>query len=544
MLASSHDIIARVDGHGVLLPGYMEKAVRLLEETGAANVGGLMLAVGETPFEQAVARAYGSKVGLGGGSFHVGGTEGPAESVYLGVFRREVLERLGGFNDHYHRAQDWELNFRIRQAGELVWFSPDLAVTYRPRSSWPELVRQFFHTGRWRREVIRQYPDTVSRALPRAAGRDRCHRRRRRRPGSSVPSPGCPLLRRGWLAPLMYVLGVLLASFREGRGLPVARAGAAARRPGEHAPQLGIRLPVRPSPGCGRPAAGFVDHHRCDAARGHGAASGPRCVRAERPRGCVARPVALWNRRRAIKLLVTRDLKVRYASSTLGYLWSVLEPLLLAGIYWFIFTQIFTRTVGVEPYIVFLLAGLLPWTWFNGAVTDAARALHTEAKLVRSTNVPREVWVVRVVLSKGVEFLLSLPVLFLFAVDLLGADRLAAGPADARRPPHGDARARRRPAARAPGGAGARPGADRADRAAARLLRLAGHLRGAGRARAVGRRLRVQPARRNLRTLPCRLLPGCRRLGPRGLSAAVSVGLLVVGWCVFARLERTVLKEI
>ena len=96
-----------------------------------------MLAVGETPFEQAVARAYCSKVGLGGGSFHVGGSEGPAESVYLGVFRREVLERLGGFNDHYHRAQDWELNFRIRQAGELVWFSPDLAVTYRPRSSWP-----------------------------------------------------------------------------------------------------------------------------------------------------------------------------------------------------------------------------------------------------------------------------------------------------------------------------------------------------------------------------------------------------------------------
>jgi ABC-2 type transport system permease protein len=132
--------------------------------------------------------------------------------------------------------------------------------------------------------------------------------------------------------------------------------------------------------------------------------------------GLLTRPAALWGRRRAVRLLVTRDLKVRYASSALGYLWSVLEPLLLAGIYWFVFTQVFTRTVGAEPYIVFLLAGLLPWTWFNGAVTDAARALHTEAKLVRSTNVPREVWVVRVVLSKGVEFLLSLPVLFGFAL--------------------------------------------------------------------------------------------------------------------------------
>jgi GT2 family glycosyltransferase len=219
VLAASHDIIARVDGHGVLLPGYMEKAVRLLEETGAANVGGLMLAVGETPFEQAVARAYGSKDGLGGGSFHVGGTEGPAESVYLGVFRREVLERLGGFNDHYHRAQDWELNFRIRQAGELVWFSPDLAVTYRPRSSWPELVRQFFHTGRWRREVIRQYPHTASArylAPPVVTGAILA--------GTVAAAVGTvggmPLLRRGWLAPVLYVLGVLLASFREGRGLP------------------------------------------------------------------------------------------------------------------------------------------------------------------------------------------------------------------------------------------------------------------------------------------------------------------------------------
>src|SRR3954451_17719948 len=217
--ASSHGIVARVDGHGILLPGYLQRAVCLLEETGAANVGGLMLAVGETGFEQAVARAYASKVGLGGGSFHVGGMEGPADSVYLGVFRRDVLERLGGFNDHYHRAQDWELNFRIRQAGELVWFSPELAVTYRPRSSWTELVRQFFHTGRWRREVIRHYPDTVSvryLAPPTVTGSIL---------GGSVAgvagvTSGAPVLALGWLAPLAYLLGVLGASFREGRGLP------------------------------------------------------------------------------------------------------------------------------------------------------------------------------------------------------------------------------------------------------------------------------------------------------------------------------------
>ncbi len=155
--AARHDIIARVDGHGLLLPGYVERAVELLQSTGAANVGGLMLAVGVTGFEQAVARAYSSRVGLGGGRFHVGGEEGPADTVYLGVFRRDVLDRLGGYDEHYHRAQDWELNLRIRRAGHKVWFDPTLVVTYWPRESLSKLVRQFLATGIWRGELVRRH---------------------------------------------------------------------------------------------------------------------------------------------------------------------------------------------------------------------------------------------------------------------------------------------------------------------------------------------------------------------------------------------------
>ena len=219
VMAASHDVIARVDGHGILLPGYVERAVTLLEQTGAANVGGLMLAVGVTGFEQAVARAYSSKMGLGGGSFHVGGAEGPADSVYLGVFRREVLERLGGFDEHYQRAQDWELNHRIRQSGEVVWFSPDLAVTYRPRSSWTDLVRQFFHTGRWRREVIRRHPETISPrylAPPVATAAILA--------GTAVGMVGvaaaAPVLAWGFVPPVAYGAGVVAAAAVEGRGLP------------------------------------------------------------------------------------------------------------------------------------------------------------------------------------------------------------------------------------------------------------------------------------------------------------------------------------
>ena len=124
-----------------------------------------------------------------------------------------------------------------------------------------------------------------------------------------------------------------------------------------------------------------------------------------------------WHRyRHSLWLLTTRDLKVRYSTSALGYLWSVLDPLVMAAIYWFVFTQVFQRIAGTEPYIVFLLTALLPWMWFNGAVSDSTRAFLKDAKLVRSTMIPRTIWVNRIVLSKGIEFLLALPVLALFAI--------------------------------------------------------------------------------------------------------------------------------
>jgi succinoglycan biosynthesis protein ExoA len=161
--AARHDIIVRVDGHGELTDGYIERAVELLDETGAANVGGVMDARGNTPFEQAVATAYTTKLGLGGGAFHLATSPaGEADTVFLGVFRKEALEAVGGFDETLHRAQDWELNYRLRNRGHKIWFSPDLRVTYRPRSSLRALVAQMYQTGKWRREVLRRHPGTAS----------------------------------------------------------------------------------------------------------------------------------------------------------------------------------------------------------------------------------------------------------------------------------------------------------------------------------------------------------------------------------------------
>ena len=156
--AAQYPVVVRVDSHSVLPADYARVAVEVLEATGADNVGGIMDARGTTPFERAVALAYTTKVGLGGSAFHVGGEEGPAETVYLGVFRRSALERVGLFDETIKRGQDWELNRRLRSTGGTVWFTPRLAVTYRPRSTVERLARQMFSTGLWRGELARRFP--------------------------------------------------------------------------------------------------------------------------------------------------------------------------------------------------------------------------------------------------------------------------------------------------------------------------------------------------------------------------------------------------
>ena len=160
--AARHEIVARVDGHAEIPADYLRVAVSELVRADADNVGGVMDARGVTGFERAVACAMRSKLGVGNARFHVGGEPGEAETVYLGVFRRSALQRVGGYDEHFARAQDWELNHRIRTTGGRVWFVPELKVTYRPRSTVRALARQYFLYGRWRRVVAKHHEGTIS----------------------------------------------------------------------------------------------------------------------------------------------------------------------------------------------------------------------------------------------------------------------------------------------------------------------------------------------------------------------------------------------
>jgi hypothetical protein len=159
---AKHNVIVRIDAHSEPSSNYISRGLEILEARKADLLGGVMSAKGKTLFQKAVAWAYNSPFGLGGATYHVGGEEGEAESAYLGIFRKAALERVGGYDESIIRGEDWELAQRIKATGGLVWFSPELSVTYWPRSSWRALAKQFYSTGVWRGDLTKRDPRHTS----------------------------------------------------------------------------------------------------------------------------------------------------------------------------------------------------------------------------------------------------------------------------------------------------------------------------------------------------------------------------------------------
>ena len=160
--SSQNEIIVRVDGHAQIPRNYLSLVAQVLKTSGAVNVGGVMAAVGVTTFEKAVAGAMRSQLGVGASKFHTGGQAGEVDTVYLGSFIRSALVEAGGFDERFIRAQDWELNHRLRERGGTIYFDPRLQVTYRPRPNIKKLAKQYFEYGRWRRVVSRKHQGTIN----------------------------------------------------------------------------------------------------------------------------------------------------------------------------------------------------------------------------------------------------------------------------------------------------------------------------------------------------------------------------------------------
>lgn len=212
--ASRGQVIVRVDAHSLIPPAYVSSIVRLLAETEADVAGGMQVPVGSDFWERAIAAAMSSPAGAGDARYRVGGEPGPSDTVYLGAFRRETFDELGGYNETFLRHQDFEFNHRVRQTGGVVWFDPSQRVQYQPRASLGALAGQYFQYGRWKRVFSRMYPGSL--------------RPRQMAPpllvltlaGSLVGALFFPLL---LVVPLVYLVGLIVAGMW---ALP--RTGAAA----------------------------------------------------------------------------------------------------------------------------------------------------------------------------------------------------------------------------------------------------------------------------------------------------------------------------
>ncbi len=152
--AANGEILVRADGHTRFAPDYVRTSVRVLEEIGGA-VGGRMSPLGRTPFGEAVAAAMESPLTMGPGRFHHATKREEVDTVYLGAFRREDFEVLGGFRSFPSgSSEDADFYYRWRRSGRRVHVDPWIVSSYTPRDSARSLWRQYFGYGQGKAEML------------------------------------------------------------------------------------------------------------------------------------------------------------------------------------------------------------------------------------------------------------------------------------------------------------------------------------------------------------------------------------------------------
>jgi cellulose synthase/poly-beta-1,6-N-acetylglucosamine synthase-like glycosyltransferase len=159
---ASGSVIVRVDARTEIASDYVRIAVGLLERTGADVVGGPMRPVGEGPIARAIAAATSSRFGIGNAYFHYGREEREVDSVYMGVFRRTLFDRVGFFDEEMVCNQDDEFTYRVCRAGGRVVMTPRLRSAYQNRTSLRTLARQYARYGLYKVRVLQKHPQVMS----------------------------------------------------------------------------------------------------------------------------------------------------------------------------------------------------------------------------------------------------------------------------------------------------------------------------------------------------------------------------------------------
>jgi succinoglycan biosynthesis protein ExoA len=156
------DLIVRIDCHSGYPPDYLRQCARVVEETGADNVGGVFVPRRGTAVERAVGAAMDSPFGGIHWTRHGHSGRYEVDTVPYGAFRPRAFEIAGVFDETLVRNQDDEFNFRLRRAGGRIVLDPSIRIFYTPRGRFRGLFRQYFEYGLWKPAVMRKHGSVVS----------------------------------------------------------------------------------------------------------------------------------------------------------------------------------------------------------------------------------------------------------------------------------------------------------------------------------------------------------------------------------------------
>lgn len=156
------EVLVRLDGHSFVGPGYVARVLHDLEATGASGVGGRMQALpGVDDKTRGFAVANRATWGAGPAAFHRATEPGPADTVYLGSYPVDELQRVGGWDADLATNEDYELNYRLRQSGKVLWYDPELVVEYQPRATYRSLARQYRRYGEGKARMLARHPESI-----------------------------------------------------------------------------------------------------------------------------------------------------------------------------------------------------------------------------------------------------------------------------------------------------------------------------------------------------------------------------------------------
>jgi cellulose synthase/poly-beta-1,6-N-acetylglucosamine synthase-like glycosyltransferase len=157
------EYIVRMDAHSIPDRDYIKYCINGLKKGLGDNIGGIwkIQPGAKTWIAKAIAIAASHPLGVGDALYRIGGIAQEVDTVPFGAFRRELIDKIGMFDETLLTNEDYEFNTRVRQSGGKVWMDPSIRSVYFARASLKELAHQYWRYGYWKAQMLRKYPKTL-----------------------------------------------------------------------------------------------------------------------------------------------------------------------------------------------------------------------------------------------------------------------------------------------------------------------------------------------------------------------------------------------